>query len=401
MELNSKFAQLFFTFALLMIQRNGAKKLRQLASQFRVIAVVGPRQSGKTTLCRNTFFRKRYVSLENPDTASFATHDPNGFLQQFNNGAIIDEAQKVPQLFSYMQQIVDEKNKPGFFILTGSNNFLMQQSISQTLAGRVAYIHLLPCSLKELKTAKLLQQDYTYHIFNGMYPEPVYKKIAAEDWYPNYINTYVERDVRQLKNINDLSLFMKFLRLCAGRTGQMLNMHAIGNDCGIDTKTVQAWLYVLQSSYVVYLLQPYYNNFNKRIIKSPKLYFYDTGVACSLLRIQNVDQLHTHSLKGALLENMVIIDLLKQRLNKGQQDNLFYWRDKTGNELDVLKDEADKITAIEIKAGATITNDYQKGLLYFKNLAKDKQVKTILCYTGNTSQQRSNGISVKPWIALI
>ena len=384
-----------------MIQRTGAKKLKQLASQFRVVSVVGPRQSGKTTLCRSTFFRKKYVSMENPDIASFATHDPNGFLRQFNNGAIIDEAQKAPHLFSYMQQIVDEKNKPGFFILTGSSNFLMQQNISQTLAGRVAYLHLLPCSLKELKTAKLLQQDYIYHIFNGMYPEPLYKKITAEDWYPNYINTYVERDVRQLKNINDLSLFMKFLRLCAGRAGQILNMHSLGNDCGIDTKTVQAWLHILQSSYVVYLLQPYYNNFNKRIIKSPKLYFYDTGVACSLLRIQNAEQLHTHSLKGALLENMMIIDLLKQRLNKGQQDNLFYWRDKTGNELDVLEDEANKLTAIEIKAGATVTNDYQKGLLYFKALAKDTQVKTILYYTGNTSQQRSNGISIKPWTALI
>src|SRR5690606_27327134 len=197
--------------------------------KFRVVAVVGPRQSGKTTICRTTFPRKPYVSLENPDMAAFATTDPNGFLKQFKNGAILDEVQKLPHLFSYIQQIVDEKNKPGFFILSGSNNFLMQQSISQTLAGRVAYLHLLPCSLKELKGTKLLS-DYESHIFNGGYPEPLYRNISAEDWYPHYINTYVERDVRQLKNITDLSLFMKFLRLCAGRVGQILNMQALGND---------------------------------------------------------------------------------------------------------------------------------------------------------------------------
>lgn len=361
---------------------------------------MGPRQSGKTTLCKQTFPRKPYVSLENPDVAEFATTDPNGFLKQFKNGAILDEVQKLPLLFSYIQQVVDENNKPGFFILSGSNNFLMQESISQTLAGRVAYLHLLPCSLKELKSAKLLTNCES-HIFNGAYPEPNYKKIDAEDWCPNYINTYVERDVRQLKNISDLALFMKFLRLCAGRTGQILNMQSLGNDCGIDAKTVQAWLFILQSSYIIYLLKPYYNNYNKRVVKALKLYFYDTGVACSLLGVQNQDQLISHALKGNLFENMMIIDLLKQRLNHGLQDNLYYWRDKTGNELDVLLDTADKITAIEIKAGATMNTDYQKGLLYFKNLAGNENVKTILCYTGATSQERSNGVEVKPWQKLI
>jgi predicted AAA+ superfamily ATPase len=383
-----------------MIERIGKKKLKQLASKFRVVAVVGPRQSGKTTLCKQTFPRKPYVSLENPDVAEFATTDPNGFLKQFKNGAILDEVQKLPQLFSYIQQIVDEKNKSGFFILSGSNNFLMQQSISQTLAGRVAYLNLLPCSLKELKSAKLLN-SYESHIFNGSYPEPLYKKIDSIDWYPNYINTYVERDVRQLKNITDLALFVKFLRLCAGRTGQILNMQSLGNDCGIDAKTVQAWLHILQSSYIIYLLKPYYNNYNKRVIKSPKLYFYDTGVACSLLSIQNQDQLITHALKGGLFENMMIIDLLKQRLNNGLQDNLYYWRDKTGNELDVLLDSPTNINAIEIKAGATMNTDYQKGLIYFKNLEGNKNVKTILCYTGTAAQERSNGVSVKPWTKMI
>ncbi len=379
-----------------MIERIGKVKLKQLASKFRVVAVVGPRQSGKTTICRTTFPRKPYVSLENPDVAEFATTDPNGFLKQFKNGAILDEVQKLPHLFSYIQQIVDEKDKPGFFILSGSNNFLMQESISQTLAGRVAYLHLLPCSLKELKKAKLIV-DFETQMFNGNYPEPIYKNISATDWYPNYINTYVERDVRQLKNITDLALFMKFLRLCAGRCGQILNMQSLGNDCGIDAKTVQSWLHILQSSYIVYLQKPYFNNFNKIIVKAPKLYFYDTGVVCSLLGIQDAQQLSTHPIKGALFENLILIDLLKQRLNKGLQDNLYYWRDKTGNEIDVLLDLPSSITAIEIKAGATMNTDYQKGLLYFKNLAITKNIETILCYTGKTAQKRSNGILVKPW----
>lgn len=384
-----------------MIQRIGKNKLKQLASKFRVVAVVGPRQSGKTTICKATFPRKPYVSLENPDIADFAITDPNGFLRQFKNGAILDEVQKLPHLFSYIQQIVDENNKAGFFILSGSNNFLMQESISQTLAGRVAYLHLLPCSLKELKTAKLLS-SYENHIFNGGYPEPLYKNITATDWHPNYINTYVERDVRQLKNITNLVLFMKFLRLCAGRTGQILNMQSLANDCGIDAKTVQAWLNILESSYIIYLLKPFYNNYNKRIIKAPKLYFYDTAIVCSLLGIQNKEQLKSHSSIGALFENMVIIDLLKQRLNNGSQDNLYYWRDKTGNELDVLLDTATSVTAIEIKAGATMNADYQKGLLYFKNIVNDKKViKTIVCYTGSATQKRSNGVEVKPWEKVI
>ncbi len=382
-----------------MLQRVSKIKLKQLATKFRVIAVVGPRQSGKTTLCRQVFPRKPYVSLENPDVAEFATTDPNGFLKQFKNGAILDEIQKLPHLFSYIQQIVDENPKPGFFILSGSNNFLMQQSISQTLAGRVAYLQLLPCSLKELKVAKLLH-SLEHHIFNGSYPEPLYKKIDALDWYPNYVSTYVERDVRQIKNITDLSLFMKFLRLCAGRVGQLINLQSLGNDCGIDAKTVQAWLHILQASYIIYLLKPYYNNYNKRVIKAAKLYFYDTGVACSLLGIQNHNQVNSHALKGSLFENMVILDLLKQRLNNGLPDNLYYWRDKTGNELDVLLDNP-TLTAIEIKAGETISSDYQNALLYFKNLATNQHIKTVLCYAGNNAQERSNGIIIKPWKKLI
>ncbi|MFN8354596.1 MAG: ATP-binding protein [Spirosomataceae bacterium] len=362
------------------------------------MAVVGPRQSGKTTLCRAVFPEKPYVSLENPDVLDFATTDPRGFLSQFDNenGAILDEIQKAPHLFSYLQQILDETKKKGLFILTGSNNFLLQENISQSLSGRIAYLQLLPLSLEELKPSKYLKNNYTSHIFTGGYPEVIADEINPIDWFPNYISTYIERDVRQLKNINNLSLFTKLLRMCAGRTGQILNMASLANDCGIDQKTVASWLGILQSSYIIYLLKPYYNNFNKRITKTPKLYFYDTGVACSLLSIKSAEQIAIHAAKGALFENLMVSELLKNRFNAGETDNLFYWRDKTGNEVDIIAENAEKLTAIELKAGETINNDFFKGLDYFSKL-NIADIEKIVIYGGNQTQQRSNGISIKSW----
>ena len=309
-----------------MIIRQATERLVHLSKTFRSVAVVGPRQSGKTTLCRTVFPKKLYVSLENPDVLEFATTDPRGFLSQYNheNGAILDEIQKAPHLFSYLQQILDETKTKGLFILTGSNNFLLQENITQTLSGRIAYLQLLPLSLEELKSNNILKNEYAWHIINGGYPEVIAEDINPTDWYPNYISTYVERDVRQLKNINNLSLFTKLLRMCAGRTGQILNMTSMANDCGIDQKTVAAWLSILQSSYIIYLLKPYYNNFNKRIMKTPKLYFYDTGVACSLLGIKSAEQIAIHAAKGALFENLIVGELLKERFNAGENDNLFY-----------------------------------------------------------------------------
>jgi predicted AAA+ superfamily ATPase len=379
-----------------MIKREAEKKLIKLAKSFRSVAVVGPRQSGKTTLCRRVFPKKPYVSLENPDTLEYAITDPRGFLGQYKFGAILDEIQRAPHLFSYLQQILDETNKKGLFILTGSNNFLLQEKISQTLSGRIAYLQLLPLSLEEINAAGKLKSDYKWHILQGGYPEVVAKKIQAADWYSGYIITYVERDLRQLKNINNLALFIKLLRLCAGRTGQMLNLTSISNDCGIDQKTVASWLSILQSSYIIYLLKPYYNNFSKRIIKSPKLYFYDTGVACSLLGINTAKQIATHAAKGALFENMIVSELLKKRFNNGLTDNLYYWRDKTGNEVDVLVDNAGKLSVIELKAGETISPDFFKGLNYFSSII-DVKVQQWLVYGGLQEQRRSNGIVVKPW----
>jgi uncharacterized protein len=342
------------------------------------------------------FSAKPYVSLENPDVLEFAVSDPRGFLSQFKNGAILDEVQRAPHLFSYLQQILDETKKKGLFILTGSNNFLLQQNITQTLSGRIAYLQLLPLSLKELAAAKKLKTDYTTHLLGGGYPEVNAKKINAADWYANYINTYVERDVRQLKNISNLSQFMKLLKLCAGRTGQVLNLTSISNDCGIDQKTVAAWLSVLQSSYIIYLLKPYHASFNKQIMKTPKLYFYDTGVVCSLLGITNAKQIAQHVTKGFLFENMVVTELLKERLNNGKPDNLFYWRDKTGNEVDIVLDNAGKLTAMELKAGETISQDFFKGIEYFTALNK-KSIQKILVYGGKEEQKRSSGIIVTPW----
>lgn len=381
-----------------MINRIAKERLISLAKTFRSVAVVGPRQSGKTTLCRTVFPEKPYVSLENPDILEFATTDPRGFLGQYNKGegVILDEIQKVPHLFSYLQQILDETKKKGLYILSGSNNFLLQENISQSLSGRIAYLQLLPLSLEELKTSPYLNNNYAEHILSGGYPEVIADAINPTDWYPNYISTYIERDVRQLKNINNLLLFTKLLRMCAGRTGQILNMASLANDCDIDQKTVSAWLGVLQSSYIIYLLKPYYNNFNKRIMKTPKLYFYDTGVVCSLLGIKSAEQIALHAAKGALFENLIVSELLKNRFNAGESDNLYYWRDKTGNEVDIITENAGQLTAIELKAGETINADFFKGLTYFSAIS-GQNVENLLVYGGNQTQIRSNGISVKPW----
>jgi len=378
-----------------MIERTAKKELLDLSNQFKSVAVIGPRQSGKTTLTKNVFPDKRYVSLENPDTRLYAEDDPRGFLSQFPNGAILDEAQRTPKLFSYIQQILDESKSKGKFIITGSNNFLLQESIVQSLAGRVAYIKLLPLSIPELKSANLLEENINSFILKGGYP-PIYdQNIPPNKWHQNYINTYLEKDVRQIKNITNLSLFERFLRLCAGRTGQLLNMNSLGIEVGVDSKTIASWIAVLESSFVIHLLRPHHQNFNKRIVKMPKLYFYDTGLAAALLGIQNEQQLDTHPGKGSLFENMVIIEMLKSRFNLGLSDNLYFWRDNVGNEIDVLIDEGGTLYPIEIKAGKTINTDYFKGINFWNKLTSG--IGGTIIYAGNQSQIRSNDINIYPW----
>lgn len=376
-----------------MIKRKAEKELLQLAKQFKAIAIVGPRQSGKTTLAIQVFPNLPYVSLENPDTRRFVQEDPRGFLYQYKTGAILDEAQRVPEIFSYLQQILDETKLFGKFVITGSNNFLLQENISQSLAGRIAYLYLLPFSVSELP----LESTSNLHnlIHKGFYP-PVYDQpVDSNKWYSNYIRTYIERDVRQLKNIADLNTFERFIRLCAGRIGQLLNLNNLALETGVNGKTIASWISVLESSFIIHRLQPHHKNFNKRIIKMPKIYFYDTGLACNLLGITNSDQLPFHYMGGNIFENFVINELLKHRFNQGESHNLFFWRDNIGHEIDVIIENPNKLLPIEIKSGKTITQDYFKGLLFWEKISNYKKGKVI--YAGNTDQKRTNGMSVLEW----
>ena len=378
-----------------MIQREAQHKLAQLGDTFKAIAVIGPRQSGKTTLVKVTFPEKPYLSLENPDTRNFAMEDPRGFLQNLPNGAILDEVQRTPLLFSYLQEILDNSNQKGLFILTGSNNFLLQESISQSLAGRVGYLNLLPFSIKELLTVNLLPETDEEVMVNGFYP-PIYdQRISSLDWVPNYIKTYIERDVRQIKNVSDLLIFEKFMSVLAGRTSQELNLTSISNEVGVDLKTVQSWIGILESSFIIYLLKPHFQNYNKTIVKRPKVYFYDTGLVCSFLRISNVSQLENHPLKGAIFETMVVIEMVKKYTNQGINPPLFYWRDKTGHEIDLIVDKGNLLTPIEIKSSKTINSDFFKNLKYWNHLSKMN--KAVLIYSGIQEQNRSDGTLITNW----
>jgi predicted AAA+ superfamily ATPase len=378
-----------------MIIREAQKKLLDLASKFKCVAVTGARQCGKTTLVKQTFNKLPYVSLENMDTRQFALDDPRGFLQTYVNGAIFDEIQRTPQLFSYLQEFLDNTNKKGRFILTGSNNFLLQQSITQSLAGRVGYLTLLPFSLKELASINALPDSDLSLMKNGFYP-PIYdQQIPPNDWCPNYIKTYIERDVRQIKNISDLIVFERFMKILAARTGQEFNASALALDTGVDVKTIQSWIGILESSYIIYLLKPHYKNFNKTIVKRPKIYFYDTALVCSLIGILNEEQLDLNPAKGAIFENMVINEFVKNCTNQGVEINLFYWRDKTGHEIDLIIDEYPELLPIEIKSGKTINTEFFKNLIFWMRISGLS--KAQLLYGGNQSQKYSSGIEVKNW----
>jgi uncharacterized protein len=376
-----------------MIDRDSSKLLKEIASSFKAIAITGPRQSGKTTLTKTFFPEKPYVTLENPTDRNLALADPVSFLSLFPQGAILDEVQKAPELFSYLQGILDDSTEKGKFVLTGSNNFLLLESISQSLAGRVGYLDLLPFSIHESGICPQPPVTLEEAIFLGGYPSVVHDRIKPETWFASYVRTYVERDVRLVKNISDLPTFQRFLYLCAGRIGQQINLTNLANDTGVDHKTIQSWLGVLQASYIVYPLPPFYKNFNKRLTKTAKLYFYDTGLACYLLGIKNASELSNHGYRGPLFENFVISELLKNRYNKGQRSNLFYWRDGSSNEIDVLVDNGAKQVPMEIKSAATLNLDFFKGLNYWEKLTG--QTGGQLIYTGDEKQHKS--FSVYNW----
>jgi predicted AAA+ superfamily ATPase len=373
----------------MLIKRSLTEKVVEAASEFPVVAIVGPRQSGKTTLAQMAFPRHKYLSLEDHDVRTLALTDPRQFLTEYPTefGLILDEIQHAPMLLSYMQTIVDREKKKGFFIVTGSQNFLVDEAITQTLAGRMAVLTLLPLSIEELKEAHLLPDTIETYAYKGSYPNIYAENTSVERLYTNYIRLYVERDVRQIKNVSDLNAFQRFMKLCAGRTGQILNLTSLGNDCGINHNTAKSWISLLEASYIVFLLYPYYKNFGKRIIKSPKLYFFDTGIACSLLNIRSPQELSDHYLRGGLVESLIISDLLKQQHNLDRKPNLYFWRDSTGNEIDCIVDESKFPVPIEIKAGKTVAPDFFKEIAYWSNLTKSPQVPTFLIYGGSDNQR--------------
>jgi len=388
-----------------MIRRLAETTLNKLAAGYPVITITGPRQSGKTTLARASFPGKDYVSLEDPDSREFAEEDPRGFLARFPDGAVLDEVQRCPELFSWLQGVVDTDGRMGLFVLTGSQQFGLLSGVTQSLAGRAGRIQLLPFSLPEITSAGLVPKSLDELLFSGLYPPIHDRHVAPVHWYADYVATYIERDVRQMVNVRDLSTFQRFLRLCAGRHGQLLNLSSLANDCGISHNTAKAWLSVLEASYIIYLLQPHHRNFRKRIVKTPKLYFLDTGLAAWLLGIQNADQLAIHSMRGALFEGWVIQELLKARFNLALVSNLYFWRDNTGNEIDVLLENGERLRPIEIKSGQTVNRDYLASLKKWNEIAKNDSVSidvSCLIY-GGTEVQRRAGIEVIPWrdIALV
>lgn len=379
----------------MLINREIADAIRTLSQKYPVLAVTGPRQSGKTTLLKSIFSDYEYVSLENPDIRMFAETDTNGFLQKYGKYVIIDEAQRVPMLFSYLQTLVDDSGLMGQFILSGSQNFHLMRNITQSLAGRVAIFKLFPFDFREMLSAGLLNGNYLENIVRGFYPAIYNRDIPSEIFYSNYVQTYIQRDVSELIAVKDIRLFQNFLALCATRAGQLINLNALANECGISQPTARAWMSALENSYVVFQLYPYHQNFSKRIVKTPKLYFYDTGLLCYLLKISNADQLFTHPVKGSLFENMMIAEYVKRMYHKNKIRDVWFWRDAEGHEVDMIIQEGSKLNLIEFKATQTIMPDLFKGLTYFEKLSDNEIIKTLV-YGGDDNQERSQG-SVVSW----
>lgn len=378
------------------IKREIVYAINKLIGKYPIVALTGPRQSGKTTVLKMAFPDYRYLNLENPDIRDFAEKDPNGFLKEYSERVIFDEVQRVPHLFSYLQGIVDESGMMGQFILSGSQNFHLMQSITQSLAGRVAIFKLFPFDFQELDNAGLLQKDYLSNLLKGFYPAIYDRDIPSKTFYNNYLQTYVQRDVSELIAIKDLQLFQRFLALCATRAGQLLNLSSLANECGISQPTAKAWLSALENSYILFLLYPYHKNFSKRIVKTPKLYFYDSGLLAHLLKIQSVAQIEANPIKGSLFENMVIAEYVKRMHHKNEPDDIWFWRDTNGNEVDLIIQKSMQDEIVEIKATETIMSDLFKGLNRYASLDTETELIKTLVYGGNVGQKRST-VDVVSW----
>ena len=363
---------------------------------FPIVTLTGPRQSGKTTLAKAVFPDRPYASLEEPDLRRNAQEDPRSFLDRFPNGAVLDEVQRCPDLLSYLQTRVDKDGRMGRYILTGSQQFGLMSGITQSLAGRTAFIELLPFSVSELTGAKRLPANIDSMLLTGSYP-PIYDRaLEPSIWYSAYVTAYVERDVRQMLKIQELEVFQRFVRLCAGRTGQLLNLSSLATDCGITHNTAKAWISVLEASYLVFLLRPHTSNFNKRLVKMPKLYFYDSGLVAWLLGIRTVEQMLTHPLRGNIFESFIISELIKSKLNRGEKPLFYFWRDSNGNEVDLIVEQGTKLVPIEIKSGRTLTHESFAGLEKWMFLAGKLADVPVLIYAGDESY-RHKGVHVVGW----
>lgn len=377
------------------VSRQISIAISELINKYPVLAVTGPRQSGKTTLLKNLLLGYRYLSLEDADVRSYATDDPVGFLKEYDQKVIFDEVQRVPHLLSYIQTRVDDSGQMGQYVLSGSQNFHLLQQITQSLAGRVAMFKLLPFDNQELVQADLLPDNWRELLIKGFYPAIYDRDLASPIFYANYLETYVRRDLSELIRVQDMKRFNTFIGLCAGRSGQLLNLSSLANECGISQPTAKSWLSTLESSYIIFLLNPYFENFNKRIVKSPKLYFYDTGLLSYLLGYRDVSDLDEQSVIGNLFENMIVSELLKQNHHQYQLREYWFWRDSHGNEIDVLTRQGNRFDIFEIKSTQTIMPKLMKGMNQFAEISGRVKSKTLI-YGGDEKQDRSE-IKVRSW----
>lgn len=380
-----------------MIERDAENTIRTLLRGFPIVTVTGPRQSGKTTLAKAIFSDKPYISLEDPDTRFSALEDPRSFLERFPNGGVLDEVQRCPDLLSYLQTFVDKDGRMGLFILTGSQQFGLMSRITQSLAGRTAFVELLPFTISELNRAAKLPQYSDTLLCSGFYPPLYDRDISVQSWFSSYITAYIERDVRQILKVQELETFQRFVRLCAARTGQLLNLSSLAIECGITHNTVKAWISVLEASYIIFLLRPHHANFNKRLVKMPKLYFYDVGLVSSLLGIRSSEQMNVHHMRGNIFETYVIAELIKSQFNKGEKSNIYFWRDNNGIEVDVIAESGISLMPIEIKSGKTLTRESYSGLEKWLSLAKQASTISPTLVYGGDEDFFQNKVRVIGW----